>query len=404
MNDPQRMTPRELRASLSLAAIFALRMLGLFLILPVFAVHARGLEGATPALAGLAIGIYGLTQGVLQIPFGAASDRFGRKRVIAIGLAIFAAGSLVAAMAPDIVWTIVGRGLQGAGAVSAAVTAMIADSTRDEVRTRAMALVGASIGATFALSLVLAPPLYALVGMHGLFALTAVLVVAAIGVVVWVVPDAPALPPAAQAPRWRDVLLDVELLRLNAGIFVLHGLLMAMFVVVPPRLVDLGLPLARHAWLYLGVVLASFAAMMPLILAAERRGRVRRLMTGSILLMLVAVLGLALAAPTLATVAFWLLAFFVAFNILEATVPSLTSRLAPVHAKGLALGVYNTSQSLGLFVGGPLGGWLATQAGVRGVFLACAAAVAAWYAIAAGMREPPRRAATASTVAADEAA
>ena len=390
------MTAREVRASASLASIFALRMLGLFLILPVFAVHARELPGGdNVTLIGLALGIYGLTQACLQIPFGVASDRWGRKPVIIAGLLLFALGSFVAAAATDLWMTIIGRAIQGAGAISAAVTAMIADSTRDEHRTKAMAMVGASIGLTFALSLVAAPPLYAAIGMAGLFALTGVLALAAIAVVAWVVPPAPMhagtlSDPAARLP-WPAVVFDPQLLRLNFGIFALHTVQMAMFVVVPVMLVERGLPLPHHWWVYLPVVLASFALMLPPIIAAERRGRMRVVFLSSVALLAVVQAGLAAHAPSLAWLVAWLLLFFVGFNILEATLPSLISRMAPPASKGLALGVYNTTQAFGLFVGGALGGWLARHAGATGVFAFAAGAMLLWLAIAWGMRELPRR-------------
>ena len=390
------MTAREVRASASLASIFALRMLGLFLILPVFAVHARELPGGdNVTLIGLALGIYGLTQACLQIPFGVASDRWGRKPVIIAGLVLFALGSFIAAAATDLTMTIIGRAIQGAGAISAAVTAMIADSTRDEHRTKAMAMVGASIGLTFALSLVAAPPLYAAIGMAGLFALTGVLALAAIAVVAWVVPPAPMhagtlSDPAARLP-WPKVVFDPQLLRLNFGIFALHTVQMAMFVVVPVMLVERGLPLPHHWWVYLPVVLASFALMLPPIIAAERRGRMRVVFLSSVALLVLVQAGLAVHAPSLAWLVAWLLLFFVGFNILEATLPSLISRMAPPASKGLALGVYNTTQAFGLFVGGALGGWLARHAGATGVFAFAAGAMLLWLAIAWGMRELPRR-------------
>jgi len=398
MTAADRMSPLEIRASVSLASIFALRMLGLFLILPVFAVHARGLAGAQDAatsatLVGLALGIYGLTQGILQIPYGVLSDRYGRKPLIVIGLVLFAVGSFVAASADDIWVTIVGRAIQGAGAVAAAVTAFIADVTRDEHRTKAMALVGASIGLTFAISLVGAPPLYAAIGMRGLFALTGVLAIAAIGVVLWVVPPAPPKIHHEAPAHWLEVVAHPELLRLNVGIFVLHAVQMATFVVVPVLLVERGgLPVAQHWRVYLPVVLASFALMMPPIVAAERRARMRALFLGAIGLLVVVQLGYAWFAPSLAWLALWLLLFFVGFNILEASLPSLTSRVAPPAHKGLALGIYNTTQSVGLFAGGALGGWLASRAGSTGVFYTSAALLAAWWLVATGMREPPRRA------------
>jgi MFS family permease len=388
-----RMSSLELRASASLAAIFALRMFGLFLILPVFAVHARSIPGGdSPTMVGLALGIYGLTQGVLQIPFGAASDRWGRKPVIVVGLLLFAVGSLVAALAQDILWTVIGRAVQGAGAISAAVTAFIADATRDEHRTKAMAMVGASIGLTFALSLVGAPPLYAAIGMAGLFALTGVLALAAIGVVVWVVPGAPARVHQDDPAAARRVVFDPQLLRLNFGIFALHTVQMAMFVVVPVLLVERArLPLTQHWWVYLPVVLVSFALMMPPIIAAERRARMRVLFLGAVGLLVVVQLGFMLHAPDVAWIAGWLLLFFVGFNILEASLPSLVSRVAPSSAKGLALGIYNTTQSVGLFAGGALGGLVAARWGAQGVFASAAVVMAVWWVIALGMREVPKR-------------
>jgi predicted MFS family arabinose efflux permease len=388
-----RMSGQEVRTSASLASIFALRMLGLFLILPVFAVHARTIPGGdSPALVGLALGIYGLTQGMLQIPFGAASDRWGRKPVIVVGLVLFALGSFIAAAADDIVWTIIGRAVQGAGAISAAVTAFIADATREEHRTKAMAMVGASIGLTFALSLVGAPPLYAAIGMGGLFALTGALALTAIAVVTWVVPDAPPRIEHENPATAASVVLNPQLLRLNFGIFALHTVQMAMFVVVPVLLVERAqLPLPNHWWVYLPVVLVSFGLMMPPIMAAERKSRVRILFLSAVALLLVVQIGLLLHAPSLTWIAGWLLLFFVGFNILEASLPSLVSRVAPSSAKGLALGIYNTTQAIGLFAGGALGGLVAARWGAQGVFACAAVIMGVWWVIALGMREVPKR-------------
>lgn len=388
------MSPLELRASLSLASIFALRMLGLFLILPVFAVHARHMPGGeSSTLVGLAIGIYGLTQGLLQIPFGVASDRLGRKPVIIAGLLLFGAGSFLAAGADTLSGVIVGRALQGAGAISAAVTAMIADATRDENRTKAMAMVGGSIGLTFALSLVVSPVLYAHIGLSGLFTLTGLLCIAAIGVVCWVVPAIP-LPvrePGHQTP-WRAVLLNPELLRLNGGIFTLHVVQMAMFVVVPVLLVEqAGMALPEHWKIYLPVVLGSFVIMVPLLLAGEKRGHLKTLFLFSIAL-LIAVQALFAWLPAhLSVVTLLLLAFFVGFNILEASLPSLVSKVAPASAKGAALGVYNTTQALGLFVGGALGGWVASRWGALAVFETCAVLLLLWLVLAWPMRVPVKK-------------
>ncbi|MGE0808431.1 MAG: MFS transporter, partial [Burkholderiaceae bacterium] len=343
------------------------------------------------------LGIYGLTQGLLQLPFGAASDRYGRKPVIIIGLLIFAAGSFLAALGDDIVTVIIGRALQGAGAISAAVTAFVADSTRDSQRTKAMAMIGASIGITFALSLVLAPLLYRSIGMGGLFALTGVLALAAIAVVAWAVPAASAVaaaapPAAAGAPplSLASVAFEPDLLRLNAGIFILHVVQMAMFVVVPGWLVERGgLALPEHWKVYLPVVLASFAIMAPPLFWSERRGHLRRVFIGAVALLLLVQLLFALQPHGLLQLTGLLLAFFVGFNILEASLPSLVSKLAPAEARGTALGVYNTTQSLGLFVGGLVGGWVQRDWGPSAVFAVGAALVALWLLLALGHRRWP---------------
>ncbi len=388
------MTPQELRASVSLALLFALRMLGLFLILPVFAVYARAIPGGNDAvLIGLALGVYGLTQAFLQVPFGIASDRFGRKPIIVFGLLLFALGSFVAAGAHDIYMTIAGRALQGAGAISAAITAFVADSTRDSQRTKAMAMIGGSIGVTFALSLVAAPMLYRSIGMSGIFALTGVLALGAIAVVVLVTPAAPlaAAQPGAGRTAFMTVVLEPDLLRLNFGIFTLHAVQMAMFLVLPTWLVDrAGVPLAEHWKIYLPVVLLSFALMLPPLIWGERRGHLRTLFIGAVALIMATQLLLAIKPAGLVPFAALLLAFFVGFNILEASLPSLVSRLAPPDAKGAALGIYNTTQSLGLFCGGLLGGWVQQSWGKSAVFGACASLMALWLIIAAGHRRWPQ--------------
>lgn len=393
-----RMTPLERRASLSLASIYALRMLGLFSILPVFAVHAASLPGgANLLLVGLAIGIYGLTQGVLQIPFGIASDKLGRKPVIVFGLLVFAVGSFVAAWAQDLPTVIVGRALQGAGAVSAAVTAYIADSTRDEVRTKAMALVGGSISLTFAVSLIAVPLVFPLIGMNGLFALVGVLTLAGIAVVLWVTPPAPPKPKVA-APPWPQVVFNPELLRLNLGIFTLHLVQMAMFVAIPVALVQqAGIALTLHGWVYLPVVVLSFALMVPPLMWSERRGRIRLVFLASVVVLAATLLMLALAWRSPPVLLAALLLFFTGFNLLEAQLPSLVSRMAPPAAKGLALGVYNTTQALGLFGGGLLGGWIAKAWGFGAVFGACAALLALWAVVAWPMQAPSRAPAAGAT-------
>ncbi len=388
------MTPLERRASASLAAIFALRMLGLFLVLPVFALEAARYPGGDDAsLVGLAMGIYGLTQGLLQIPFGMASDRYGRKRVIILGLLVFAAGSFVAALAGSLTWLIIGRSLQGAGAVSAAVTALLADQTRDEVRTKAMALVGASIGLMFALSLLLAPLLVAEIRLAGLFALTGGLALAGVAVVHWWVPAEPLQHKDQPRGRLSEVLRHPGLLRLDAGVFILHAVQLAMWVAIPALLVQAGLDKDHHWWVYLPAVLASFVVMGFTLFPLERRGYLRAVFLGAVGLVGVVQLGLlwAVQAPHIAWLALLLFVFFCGFNVLEAIQPSLASRIAPGHARGAALGVYNTLQSLGFFAGGALGGWLVQHLGMGALFMGCAAAMALWLLLAWPMTAPGRK-------------
>ncbi len=389
------LTPAERRAGIGLASIFALRMLGLFLILPVFSVYAKELpSGNNVALVGLAIGAYGLTQTFFQIAYGAASDRFGRKPVIVFGLLLFAVGSFVAAAAHDIHGIILGRVLQGAGAISAAVTALAADLTREQHLTKTMAMIGSSIGLVFALSMVGAPLLYAWIGMPGIFALTGVLSLLAIFVVLRVVPAAPAVP---RQPGWSsfvEVLANPLLLRLNFGVFALHLMQTAMWVLLPSALVASGgLTVGEHWKIYLPTVLLSFVFMVPAIIAAEKRGRMKLVFNAAIALLLAVQLGFAFFGAGLLSLAFWLFLFFVAFNVLEATQPSLISRIAPAHAKGAALGIYNTTQSLGLFLGGALGGFLAKSAGPFAVWGVSAVLAAVWLAVGLGMKMPPPRSA-----------
>ncbi len=387
------MTANERRASSSLASIFALRMLGLFLVLPVFALEAARYPGGDdPALVGLAMGIYGLTQGLLQIPFGVASDRFGRKRVIIIGLVIFALGSFLAAAASDLPTLLVGRSLQGAGAISAAVTALLADLTRDQVRTKAMALVGASIGLMFALSLVAAPPLAAAIGLSGLFVLTGVLACAAIAVVIWVVPAEPLEHKHLPRGKFKEVLTHSGLLRLDAGVFILHAVQLAMWVAVPAMLMAAGLPKAAHWQVYLPAVLASFFVMGGTLFPLERRGYLRAVFLVAIGLIALVQIGLwlAVAQPTVLELGLWLFVFFCGFNVLEASQPSLVSRIAPAQLRGSALGVYNTLQSLGFFVGGALGGYLVKHHGMSVLFATCGAAMLVWLALAWPMTAPGR--------------
>jgi MFS family permease len=390
------MSATERRTSFSLASIFALRMLGLFLVLPVFALEAaRYPGGEDPARVGMAMGIYGLTQGFLQIPFGLASDWLGRKRVIIAGLLVFALGSFVAMTASDLTWLTIGRSIQGAGAISAAVTALLADQTRDEVRTKAMALVGISIGLMFALSLIVAPLLAAHIGLSGLFALTGVFALSGIAVVAWVVPPESAKPVHRPRGSLKLVLREPALLRLNLGVFVLHAVQLAMWVAVPALLVQAGLDKAAHWHVYLPAVLASFVVLGGVLFPLERRGYLRAVFLTAIGLIFLVQLGFmwsahqaSLGAPNLAALACLLFVFFCGFNVLESCQPSLASRAAPAHARGAALGVYNTLQSLGFFVGGAVGGWLAKTAGPSALFMACSGLMLLWLLLAWPMRAP----------------
>ncbi|MHB8166779.1 MAG: MFS transporter [Sulfuricella sp.] len=391
------MNPVEVRASAGLAGIFGLRMLGMFLILPVFAIYAHGLPGGdNQTLIGLALGAYGLTQAMLQLPFGMASDRWGRKRVIYFGLLLFVIGSFVAASASDIYMVIVGRSIQGAGAISAAVTALLADLTREEHRTKAMAMIGSTIGLTFAASMALGPVLYQMIGVPGMFALTGVLALAAMVVVNAVIPDPD--PKASHfhsdaevvPARLQDVLRDGQLLRLNFGIFALHAAQMAMFMVIPFALRDTGgLPEAQHWKIYLPVMLVSFAVMVPAIIYGEKKAKLKPVFVSAVVMLLLSQLLMAVLIRDFWGIVAMLLLFFIAFNILEASLPSLISKIAPARAKGTAMGVYNTSQSLGLFTGGVAGGFLSHYAGQWAVFAFGGAMSALWLIMAASMKTPP---------------
>ena len=395
MNISENMTRIELRATMSLASIYGLRMLGMFLILPIFAIYAEKLEGGSNhTMIGLALGAYGLMQVLLQLPFGMASDHYGRKKMIYIGLILFAAGSVVAALGTDIITVIIGRAIQGAGAISAVVTALVADSTREEHRTKAMGIIGASIGLTFAVSLVAAPILNQLIGVSGIFWLTAILSILAIFVVKYAVPNplhSHFHSDAQTAPaKIKDVIRDTQLLRLNFGTFCLHGAQMAMFIVVPFALKETsGMNENQHWQVYLPVLVASFLLMIPAIIYAEKSAKLKPVFIGAVGLMLAAQLAFAYSIHTFWGIVASLFVYFIAFNILEASLPSLISKMSPAASKGTAMGVHNTAQSFGMFLGATTGGYLSHAHGYSAVFIFCAVLMAIWLVLAFGMNTPP---------------
>ncbi len=396
MHDPhsERMSSGETRAASGLALVFAFRMLGMFMVLPVLATYGMDLAGATPALIGLAIGAYGLTQAFLQIPFGVISDRIGRRPVIYGGLVIFAIGSVVAAQADSIWGVIAGRILQGAGAISAAVMALLSDLTREQNRTKAMAMIGMSIGVSFAVAMVVGPLLTRAFGLHGLFLATGVLALVGIALVAFVVPKATAHTRHRESGVARGEMLATlkhpDLLRLDLGIFVLHSILMASFVALPLALVErAGLPKEQHWWVYLTALVVSFFAMIPFIIYGEKKRKMKRVLLGAVATLMLVELFFWAFGDGLKALVIGTVVFFTAFNLLEASLPSLISKVSPAGGKGTAMGVYSTSQFLGSAMGGILGGWLFQHGGLGVVFIGCAALCALWLAIAVTMREPP---------------
>jgi len=384
------MNPSELRSTLALAGIFGLRMLGLFLLLPVFSIHARGLPGGEQAfLVGLTLGIFNIVQACFHIPLGRLSDRIGRKPVVLWGLSLFIAGALISAAKDDLLWIAIGRGVMGAGAISAAVSAWVADLTREQVRTRAMALVGGSIALSFALSLVIAAPIYRVINLSGMFIVLAILGVIAMLVTYYVLPSTHSEVQVQQASL-KEVFFRPELMRLNVGVFVLNATQVAMFLVVPRLLVDAGLPLSAHWEIYLPIVLLSFVLMAPAIIYGEKKQKLRIVLLLSIVLLLIAE-WIFTQANSVMTIATALLVYFVGFNLLEALQPSLVSRFAK-ESKGTALGIYNTTQSIGLFSGAVIGGYLMDSHGDLSVFMAGAALLVCWLIIAWSMGEMPAKA------------
>ncbi len=390
---PDIMTAIERRASFSLASIYGLRMLGLFIILPIFAIYARHLPGGeSHLLIGIALGAYGLTQALLQIPSGWLSDRYGRKPVIYFALTLFAIGSFIAADAHNIYWIIVGRVVQGAGALNAAVMALTADLTREEVRTKAMAMIGITIGIAFSISMVLSPVLNSVIGVPGIFMLTGVLALLAIGVAKFLIPD-PAITrfhsdTEASGKHFAEVLRNKDLLRLDFGIFSVHAILMSVFMRVPFVMEKDGLALSHHWHIYLPVMLVAFVLMVPLIIIAEKRGKMKQVFILAIFLAMCAQVLLMLGQNSLWGVAVALLVFFTSFNVLEAMLPSMISKIAPLASKGTAMGVYSSVQFLGAFSGAAIGGALLQFVGSDAVFVFAIVLLLVWLIVASTMKPP----------------
>lgn len=394
-NPYNQLNPFEKKAAFSLASIYSLRMLGLFMIFPVFSLYAEGLQGSTPLLMGMAIGIYGLTQALLQIPYGLMSDRVGRKPMLILGMLIFAIGSLIAAMADDIYGVIIGRAIQGSGAVAAVVMALAADLTREQNRLKVMSIIGMSIGMSFVLAMISGTLLNDLIGVDGIFYLIAILAMCGIGIIIFWVPN------SKKQKRHRDaetvpsqikyMLSDGQLLRLDFGIFILHMILTATFIVLPMVLANEkwgDLPVGEHWMIYLPVMILSMGLMVPFIIQAENKRRMKPVFIGAILVLAIAELGLWNFYDSIFAVSVFLLVFFTAFNLLEASLPSLVSKMAPAENKGTAMGVYSTSQFFGAFIGGVIGGKILELYGVGGVFLFAAFALLSWLMVASSMKNP----------------
>jgi MFS family permease len=391
----QGLTAFEGRAIASLASLYAFRMMGLFMVLPVLMLYGQDYQESTPLLMGLALGAYGFTQAIFQIPFGSLSDRLGRKPVIFIGLLIFAIGSIVAASAETVYGLILGRCLQGAGAIASAIMALVADLTSDESRTKAMASIGASIGLSFSVALVVGPALTKFGGgLHAVFILTAVLAVIGMLILWRWVPT-----PVITAKRHRDtgtvpelvqqMLRHGELQRLNFGVFVLHAALMASFVAVPLVLEQhLNIHRDNHWQVYLPILLLAFVAMIPFIIVAEKKRKMKHVFVCSVAILAVMEFSLALWHDQKVMFLLALFLFFVAFNLLEATLPSLMSKIAPVGAKGTASGIYSTCQFMGAFVGGVGGGWLLQEYGLSAVYVGAGVLLLMWLLVAQNMKTP----------------
>ncbi|WP_312211169.1 MFS transporter [Pseudescherichia sp.] len=392
MND-YKMTPGELRATWGLGTVFSLRMLGMFMVLPVLTTYGMALQGASEALIGFAIGIYGLAQAIFQIPFGLLSDRIGRKPLIVGGLVIFVIGSIIAALSDSIWGIILGRALQGSGAIAAAVMALLSDLTREQNRTKAMAFIGVSFGITFAIAMVLGPIITHRLGLHALFWMIAGLATAGIILTLWVVPDSKNHVLNRESGMvkgcFSKVIASPPLLKLNFGIMCLHILLMSTFVALPGQMEAAGFPAAEHWKIYLATMLISFVSVVPFIIYAEVKRHMKRVFIFCVIVLLIAEIVLWGAGPHFWELVAGVQLFFLAFNLMEALLPSLISKEAPAGYKGTAMGIYSTSQFIGVAIGGSLGGWVDGLFDSQTVFLAGALLATVWLLVASTMQEPP---------------
>lgn len=392
MND-YKMTPGELRATWGLGTVFSLRMLGMFMVLPVLTTYGMALQGASEALIGFAIGIYGLAQAIFQIPFGLLSDRIGRKPLIVGGLVIFVIGSIIAALSDSIWGIILGRALQGSGAIAAAVMALLSDLTREQNRTKAMAFIGVSFGITFAIAMVLGPIITHRLGLHALFWMIAGLATAGIILTLWVVPDSKNHVLNRESGMvkgcFSKVIASPPLLKLNFGIMCLHILLMSTFVALPGQMEAAGFPAAEHWKIYLATMLISFVSVVPFIIYAEVKRHMKRVFVFCVIVLLVAEIVLWGAGPHFWELVAGVQLFFLAFNLMEALLPSLISKEAPAGYKGTAMGIYSTSQFIGVAIGGSLGGWVDGLFDSQTVFLAGSLLATVWLLVASTMQEPP---------------
>lgn len=371
----------EIKSVLGIAFIYILRMLGLFIVLPILSVYLLEISANdSKFLVGLGFGIYGLTQALLQIPFGLLSDYFGRKKMIIIGLVIFLCGSILVASFTSIYLVILGRALQGAGAISAVLLALLSDLTRDEIRTKAMGIIGASIGITFGVSIILAPLLNKYIGFQGIFWVIGMLTILAILMVVFHIPT----PIKAKSEKlllsnFFEVLSNKTFLKLDYGIFSLHASQIVMFMTIPVILNQLGYPVEYHWQVYLPVFVLSIVFMVPMIIFAQRKSLIKKLFLGNVLALIIVQILFIYYSDSKQNIMLILLIYFVGFNFLEATLPSLISRISPKNAKGFVLGIYNSSQSLGIFAGGFFGGLILTYFSNNSIYILSACLLIVWF-------------------------